>query len=59
MQFTLAFGALALVIAAQASAPPTFPTSWQAQTVDGIAIFQGGIKKPDGETLCLSLFCVG
>ena len=37
------------LLAGAALAVPSFPKSWQAQTVSGIAIFQGGEKKPDGQ----------
>merc|ERR1711975_138851 len=42
---------LALVLLVS-GAPPSFPASWTAQTQSGIAIFQGGTKRPDGSVCC-------
>ena len=46
MKFALVLGSITL--AAVVAAVPQFPDTWQSGTVSGIAIFQGGVKKPDG-----------
>jgi hypothetical protein len=40
------------IVFAVSAGPPVFPEVWQANTADGIAIFQGGIKNPDGSICC-------
>jgi len=41
-----------ITLAAVVAAVPQFPDTWQSGTVSGIAIFQGGVKKPDGSVCC-------
>lgn len=48
MKLVLVVGCIASVVCAV----PSFPDSWSAQTVAGIAIFQGGEKRSDGSVCC-------
>jgi hypothetical protein len=41
-------------VTALALGTPNFPQTWTANTIAGIAIFQGGVKKPDGSVCCAS-----
>ena len=43
---------IATIIISASASPPAFPAVWKANTADGIAVFQGGEKRPDGSICC-------